>query len=133
MTNHINSENQIVLTTGMFDLLRLQIAKRKLNHQNEIRIAHELKKANQVLRRELPTGVVDIYKSVTVVDISTKEEQTYHFVPQNVARKKHATVSILSDLGIAFLGHNEGAKISWETENGEKTYLIKTIADYIRS
>jgi len=132
MTNNLNLENQITLTTGMFDLLKVQIAKRRLDQQNELRISSELRNAKQVLRRDLPAGIVDVYKTVTVIDLETNEQNVYNFVPQNVARRKHGTVSILSGLGIALLGHKEGTKLKWETPEGEKSYHIKAISDFVR-
>lgn len=125
----MNTSNQIVLTTGMFDLLKAQITRKKLNIQNEKRILAELRNAKQVLRKDLPTGFVDVYKSVTITDVETKTEHTYHFVPKNVARRKHGTLSILSDLGLALLGHKSGAEIPWATKDGEKIYRIEKVAD----
>jgi regulator of nucleoside diphosphate kinase len=129
MSQNIEIHNQIVLTTGMFDLLKAQITRKKLNPENEQRITTELRNAKQVLRKDLPMGIVDVYKSVTVTDLETNDERTYHFVPQDVARRKHGTVSILSDLGLALLGHRKGAKINWTTTDGEKIYRIEKVSD----
>ena len=115
----------------MFDLLKAQITRKKLSPENEERIKIELKSARQVLRKDLPAGVVDVYKSVTIIDVENKKESTYHFVPPNVAKSKQGTLSILSDLGLALLGHSEGSVISWHTKDGEKSFQIDNVSDII--
>ena len=113
----------------MFDLLKAQITRKKFNIENEQRIIAELKNAKQVLRKDLPAGIVDVYKSVTITDLETKDERTYQFVPQNVAKRKHGTSSIQSELGLAFLGHKKGAEITWTSKDGDKTYRIERVSD----
>lgn len=129
MSKMIESNSQIVLTTGMFDLLKAQITRKKLTPENEDRIRAELKSAKQVLRKDLPAGVVDVYKSVTIIDLENGQESTYHFVPPNVAKSKHGTLSILSDLGLALLGHSKGSVISWQTKKGQRSFQIGNVSD----
>ena len=131
MSQIIDSNSQIVLTTGMFDLLKAQITRKKLSPENEERIKSELKSARQVLRKDLPAGVVDVYKSVTIIDMENSKEYTYHFVPPNVAKTKHGTLSILSDPGLALLGHCKGSIIYWQTIDGEKSFQIENVSDII--
>lgn len=121
--------NNIVVTTGMFDLLKAQITRKKLSLENEARIAAELKSAQQVLRKDLPMGVVDIYKEVTVTELDSEQAKTYRFVPQNLARTKHGTISILSDMGVALVGYSKGATVTWDTKEGARTYRIDHVVD----
>lgn len=129
MTTDISTPNNIVVTTGMFDLLKAQITRKKLTNENETRIASELKNAQQVLRKDLPSGVVDVYKEVMVTDLGSQQAKTYRFVPPNLARTKHGTVSILSDMGVALVGYSKGATVDWTTKDGAKTYRIDNVAD----
>ncbi|MGY3052717.1 regulator of nucleoside diphosphate kinase [Pedobacter sp. UYEF25] len=129
MTTPNSSQNNIIVTTGMFDLLKAQIVRKKLSLENETRIAIELKNAQQVLRKDLPAGVVDVYKEVTVTDVDLQQTKTYRFVPPNLARKKHGTRSILSDMGVALVGYAKGATIIWSTDEGAKTFKIDQVID----
>lgn len=129
MLLNTETHDQIVLTTGMFDLLKAQITRKKLSPENEIRIKAELKNAKQVLRKDLPAGIVDVYKTVKVIDLETQIEHTYHFVPQDKAKSKHGTISILSDLGLALLGYSKGAEINWKTKDGTKQFKIASVVD----
>ena len=78
----------IILSRGIFDLLKAHIRTRKLSKYNEAKLELELKYANQVLRSELPENIVDIDTRVRVKEIATGNEFTYHFVAPNKARKK---------------------------------------------
>ena len=124
-----NTQNSIIVTTGMFDLLKAQITRKKLSLENESRIAAELKTASQVLRKDLPMGVVDVYKEVTVTDLDLEQAKTYRFVPPNLARTKHGTLSILSDMGVALVGYTKGATVTWDTKEGAKNYRIDNVAE----
>ena len=129
MMTPISTQNNIIVTTGMFDLLKVQIVRKKLSLENEIRIATELKNAQQVLRKDLPASVVDVYKEVTVTDVDLQHAKTYRFVPPNLARTKHGTLSILSDMGVALVGYAKGATIIWGTDEGAKTFRIDQVTD----
>ena len=66
MENQIleTTKTPIVLTTGIYDLLKLQIKKKKLNKSNEDRLEKELKNAKQVLNRDLPENIVTVNTEV---------------------------------------------------------------------
>ena len=78
MENQIleTTKTPIVLTTGIYDLLKLQIKKKKLNKSNEDRLEKELKNAKQVLNRDLPYNIVTVNTEVLVKDLNTGEEIT---------------------------------------------------------
>ncbi len=114
----------IVLTTGIYDLLKVQIKKKKLSKSNEARLELELKNAKQVLNRDLPLNVVTVNTEVLVKDLKTGKEITRKFVGPHKARRKNGTTSILSDIGVATLGYEENAIIQWELPEGSKSLQI---------
>jgi len=114
----------IILTTGIYDLLKEQIRKHSFNKANGEKLAMELKNAKQVLRKELPNNVVAIDTSVKLKNLKTGEEIEQKFVSPQKARKKNATVSILSPIGIATLGYATGAIVQWELPEGTETLQI---------
>ena len=129
MNNHHSATKQITLTTGMFDILKEQIRKKRVNPKNECQILFELKNAKQVQRKDLPSNIVDVYKKVIVREINSGDSFTYLFVPPNLARQKHGTISILSEIGLALLGHTVDSIIEWDTKEGEKAYRIESVSD----
>src|SRR5690349_4190752 len=102
MTTIISESNPpIILSTGIYDLLKDQLRKRKLSKYNENKLSLELKSAIQVLKRELPRDVVTVDRSVRVKDLSSGEETTYRLVSPDKAKRKNNTISILSPIGVA--------------------------------
>ena len=119
--------SSIILTTGMFDLLKDQIRRKKLSNINEANLIEQLKNAKQVLRKDLPDNVVDINRKVRLADVETGETYTYSFVAPEKAKPKHQTTSILSPIGLALIGYAEGTELSWEMDNGIRQYRIEEV------
>lgn len=122
------TKTSIILTTGIYDLLKEQIKKKKLNKLNEEKLEIELKNAQQVLNRDLPNNIVTINSLVTVKDLQTSEDITLKFVSPQKARRKNGTTSILSTIGIATLGYAEDAIIQWELPEGIKSFQILKVS-----
>jgi regulator of nucleoside diphosphate kinase len=118
----------IILSRGIFDLLRAHIKSKKLSKYNEAKLELELKTASQVLRSELPENIVDVDTRVRVKEVATGNEFTYNLVAPKKARNKHNTLSILSPIGVAMLGYPQGAELQWEMEEGVKVYRIEEVS-----
>jgi len=121
----------IILSRGIFDLLKSHIRTRKLSKYNEAKLELELKFANQVLRSEIPEKIVDVDTRVRVKEVVTGNEFTYNLVAPNRARSKHNTISILSPIAVAMLGYAEGAELQWEMPEGIKVYRIEEVSNII--
>ncbi|RRJ88114.1 transcription elongation factor GreAB [Paenimyroides tangerinum] len=117
------SEN-IVLTTGVYDLIKDHIRRRRTTKAQEEILINELKKAKQVVRRELPEDIVTLNKLVTVKNINSNEILTVTFVSPDKAKPNKNKPSILSELGIAIVGYKVGDIISWPSNEGEIKYEI---------
>jgi len=122
------NETPITVTRGIYDLLKVFVNKKKLSRHNEIKLDQELKYANQVLRKDVPGKIVDLNKTVKVKELDSGLESTYNLVAPQKARRKHNTISILSPIGIALLGYEEGATLSWEMPEGVKAYKILEVS-----
>ena len=117
------SEN-IILTTGVYDLIKDHIRRRRTTKAQEEILINELKKAKQVVRRELPEDIVTLNKLVTVKNINSNEILTVTFVSPDKAKPNKNKPSILSELGIAIVGYKVGDIISWPSNDGEIKYEI---------
>lgn len=126
MSNIIAKTNEtpIIITRGIYDLLKVFVHKKKLSRHNELKLEEELRYAQQVARRDVPEKIVDLNKKVKVKDLDTNQEAEYNLVAPQKARRKHNTISILSPIGVALLGYPEGAELSWEMIEGVKRYKI---------
>lgn len=119
--------NNIVLTTGIYDLIKEHLRRKQTTIQEEQILLSQLKTAKQVLRRELPQDVVTVDCDVRIKDFSTDQERTYRFVPTQFEKKKKGKFSILSDIALATVGNKVGDVINWPFKEGEKKIEILSV------
>lgn len=116
----------IILTTGLYDLIKDHVRRNKVTAKEEELLYSELKKASQVLRRDLPADVVSINRKVTYKDHANNEEKTVMFVAPDKSKTSKNKVSILSDEGIAMVGYKVGNVIEWPSRKGNlKLEILK--------
>jgi regulator of nucleoside diphosphate kinase len=118
----------IVLSTGIFDLLKDHIRRRQLSKFNQEKLEAELKNATQILNKDIPENVVTVNTQVRVKELESGEEFTHTILPPAKARRKHNTISILSPIGVAIVGYPQGAEVKWEMEDTVKTYRIEEVS-----
>lgn len=108
----------IILTTGLYDLIKDHVRRKKVSLQEEELLIQELKKASQVLRRELPKDIVSVNRMVTYKDHTTNIEKKVTFVGPQKSKPSKNKISILSDEGIAMVGYKVGTLIEWPSKKG---------------
>ncbi len=117
---------QVILTTGIYDLIKDHVRRKKVTIEEEKLLTMELKQASQVLRRNLPEDIVSVNRKVTYKDHSTNEEKTVEFVGPKRSKPSTNKVSILSDEGIAMVGYKVGKLVEWPSKNGDlKLEILK--------
>lgn len=110
----------IILTTGIYDLIKDHIRRKKVTPTEEEILKLELKNAVQVPRKMLPENVVTIDSRVTIKDLTTNEEEVHVFVAPDKAKQRNNTKSILTAIGLALVGYKVGDSIAWPFKNGTK-------------
>lgn len=116
----------IILTTGLYDLIKDHIRRKKVTKQEEELLLNELKKASQVLRKDLPEDIVSVNRKVTYKNHIDNEEKTVAFVGPENSKPSKNKVSILSDEGIAMVGYKVGNIIEWPSRKGNlKLEILK--------
>lgn len=115
---------EIILTTGLYDLIKDHVRRRKVTPAEEELLTNELKRATQVLRRDLPQDVVSVHSRVTVKDLETNEEKVHTFVPPGKAKQKHKTESIMTQMGLALVGRGPGSRVEWPMKEPQKSFEI---------
>ena len=119
----IMSEN-VILTTGIYDLIKDHVRRKKVTKQEEERLLLELKEARQVLRRDLPKNVVTVNRRVKIKDHTDNKEKEYMFVSTTKTDNKKKKISILSDVAVATVGRQVGDIINWPFRDGERKLEI---------
>ncbi len=99
----------------------------KLSDFNKKKLNTELKTAKIVKKELLPDNVVVIDSLVTIQDVKSGKEFTFHLVAPEEANMKKQKLSVLAPIGIALLGYTSEAIIDWEMPDGVKQFRIKSV------
>ena len=121
------TEQEILLTTGIYDLIKDHIRRNKATVEEEEALKIQLKKSKQVTRKNLPMNVVTVDAKVIVKNTVTNEEELYTFVAPDKAKRRNNTVSILSTMGLALVGCKVGDVINWNFNNEQKQLEIISV------
>lgn len=122
--------DQIILTTGIYDAIKDHLRRKKVSHNEEVRLASELRNALQVRRRVLPEDVVTVNRKVTIKDLSQNKEEEYIFVGVAEAKPKKNKHSILSDIALATVGYKVGDVIEWPFRDGERRIEVLKVENW---
>tara|TARA_R110000823_G_scaffold243818_4_gene368140 strand:+ start:9006 stop:9380 length:375 start_codon:yes stop_codon:yes gene_type:complete len=117
------SEN-VILTTGIYDLIKDHVRRKKVTQQEEALLLMELKEAQQVLRRDLPENVVTVNRRVKIKDHTKNKEKEYLFVATTKTNNKKGKLSILCDVAVATVGRQAGDIINWPFRDGVRKLEI---------
>ncbi|MBA5793559.1 GreA/GreB family elongation factor [Flavobacterium sp. xlx-214] len=119
----------IILTTGLYDLIKDHVRRKKVTQAEEDLLLNELKHASQVLRKDLPENIVSVNKKVTYKDLENNVEKTVLFVGPKNAKISKNKISILSDEGIAMVGYPIGNVIEWPSKKGNLKLEILNVEE----
>ncbi|MDQ1855580.1 GreA/GreB family elongation factor [Chryseobacterium sp. WLY505] len=122
--------NHIIVTTGIYDAIKDTLRRKKVSIAEEKRLAEELRKAKQVLRRDLPADIVTVERKVTLKDHTLDFEHEYIFVASSKEKLKKNKHSILSDIALAVVGYKVGDIINWPFKDGERKIEILKVESW---
>jgi regulator of nucleoside diphosphate kinase len=87
----------------------------------------ELNRAIIVKPREIPPTVVTMNSTIALVDLDTKEEETYTLVFPEDADISKGKISILAPIGTAMLGYEIGDVFEWDVPAGKRRLRVERI------
>ncbi len=117
----------IILTTGLYDLIKDHLRRKKVTAEQENILTKELGHAEQILRRDLADNIVTVGKKVTIKELNSNQEYQLSFVSPEKAKPKKNRHSILMDEGLATIGYKIGDVIEWPANDGTKKYEILNV------
>jgi transcription elongation factor GreA len=100
-------------------LERQQFVQARLNH-----LTKRMGELSKIDMSEIPTDRVGFGSRVTVVDLRTKETETYNLVFGDYIDLDSGQVSLASPLGQNLLGKQVGDEVSLQLPRGERTLKI---------
>jgi regulator of nucleoside diphosphate kinase len=92
-----------------------------------IKLQTELDRAKVVKPRKVPSDVITMNSTVTVVDLDTGKEETYTLVFPEDANAAQGKISVLAPIGTAMLGYEVGDTFEWEVPAGKRRLQVKKI------
>ncbi len=126
-TNKRIMTQEITLTTGVYDLIKDHLRRKKATPKEEEILLLQLKHAKQLTRKNLPLDVVTIDAKVTVKNLESNEEEEYTFVPPLRAKRRNNTLSILSPIGLALVGCKVGDEVNWDIDESIRKMQILNV------
>ncbi|MET3114793.1 regulator of nucleoside diphosphate kinase [Pedobacter sp. CG_S7] len=119
---------QLIIPKREYDLLMNHLKlSTNLSDFNKKKLNNELKKAKIVKKEVLPDNVIVIDSLVTIQDVKSGQEFSFHLVTPEEANMKKHKLSVLAPIGIALLGYTTDAVVDWEMPDGVKQFRIKKV------
>ena len=95
--------------------------------EGRIRFLEDSLRRAELIKEDIPTDVVRVGSTVTILDTEFDEEETYRIVGVYQADPGKGFISNESPIGQALLGKKKGAKVTVQTPGGEAEFKIKSI------
>lgn len=124
---YIIMSKNVILTTGIYDLIKDHVRRKKVTIAQEEILLTELKNASQVLRKDLPADVVSVDRKVKVKEITSNKEMEFLLVGPKAAKINKNKFSVLSEVGLAIVGYKVDDVVKWPTPAGDKEFKIVSV------
>ena len=119
----------IILTTGIYDLIKDQIHRKRVSPAAESRLLAELSTAKQVLRKDLPTEIITVDRVVKIKNLDTQVDRSYHFVGVGKGKLTKGKFAINCEMALATLGRKKGDIIEWPFEDGSSRIEVLQVSE----
>lgn len=103
-------------------LERQQFVQARLNH-----LTKRYGELSKIDLSEIPTDRIGFGSRVTVVDLRTREEETYTLVFGDYIDIDSGQISVASPLGQTLMGKQKGDKVSLQLPRGERKLQVKDL------
>ena len=90
-------------------------------------LAQELSRANIVDPREIPSDVITMNSTASLVDMETGEEMTLTLVFPEDADPLEGKISVLAPIGTAMLGYRVNDIFEWDTPDGKRKIRVDKV------
>lgn len=120
----LNKRPHVIIDEAYYDRLH-SIAESFLNRNAEVanRLIDEISRAEICISKHMPESVVNLGSRVTYRDEITGKTETINLVWPFEADISEKRISVMTPIGAALIGLEEGASIDWKTNSGEIRHL----------
>lgn len=111
--------------TRLKQLLDNPVLKREKNAMRDL--VTELKRAEIVPSREIPSDIVTMRSRVNIRERGTGESSSITLVFPFEANIEEGKISVLAPIGVALLGYRVGDIVTWNVPSGTREFEIAKI------
>lgn len=125
---NIKEQNQIFITEEDYNILKPYIDKLP-DRNDEMSLAHELKRAVVVKKESFPKDGVRLNSKVSILDLDTQKVLEFTIVLSEYADIKQNKISVLTPMGAALIGFRKSDEVRWKVPAGLKRFRILDVVN----
>ncbi len=92
--------------------------------EGRIQYLENLLRRAQIIDRSGLSDVIGLGAIVTIREVGSDEDETYHLVGAAEANPREGKISAKSPIGAALIGHKKGDKVKVETPDGQIVFKV---------
>lgn len=125
---NVQELNPVIMTEEDYNLLKPYV--HKLPDRNEeMSLAHELKRAVIVNKDAFPLHAIKLNSRVSILDQDTQRVHEFTLVMPEHADIRQNKVSVITPMGAALIGFRKGEEVKWKVPAGLKRFRILDVAN----
>lgn len=125
---HIKELNPVIITEEDYKLLKPYVDKLP-DRNEEMSLAHELKRAVIVTKDAFPKHCVKLNSRVSILDLDTQKVLEFTIVMPEHADIKQNKISIITPMGAALIGFRKSEEVRWKVPAGLKRFRILDVVN----
>ncbi|RYD56247.1 MAG: transcription elongation factor GreAB [Sphingobacteriales bacterium] len=120
--------NPVIMTEEDYNLLKPYVGMLP-DSNDEMSLAHELKRAVIVKKEAFPLHAIKLNSRVSVLDQDTQKVFEFVIVMPGNADMKLNKISVLTPMGAALIGFRKGEEVKWKVPAGLKRFRILDVSN----
>jgi regulator of nucleoside diphosphate kinase len=92
-------------------------------------LAHELERAEIVLKSSFPSNAIRLYSQVALIERRSKKRISFVIVLPEEADIKQQKISALAPVAVAVIGFRQGEEVACKLPGGTRRFLIDEVVN----
>lgn len=120
--------NPVIITEEDYKLLKPYLDKLP-DRNEEMSLAHELKRAVIVTKDAFPKHCIKLNSRVSILDLDTQKVLEFAIVMPEHADIKQNKISVITPMGAALIGFRKSEEVRWKVPAGLKRFRILDVVN----
>jgi regulator of nucleoside diphosphate kinase len=121
--------NPVIITEEDYKLLKPYVDKLP-DRNEEMSLAHELKRAVIVTKEAFPKHCIKLNSRVSILDLDTQKVLEFTIVMPEHADIKQNKISVITPMGAALIGFRKSEEVRWKVPAGLKRFRILDVVNH---